>query len=366
MSVYFDKTRGWRYDFILKGLRYHASQFKNKTSAKEAEADKRKEVKAKLQNHQPEPIAMGFLELVNRRLDYVQAYNSERHYTDMKYMAKRWVLVWGKMAADEITPEMVQKFVLKRAKVSAYVANKEIRHLRALFNYSKKLKWIAENPLDGFSFLPVKKKVKYVPTPSDIDKVIAQADPEERDYLTVIRHTMARVSEINRLTWADVNLEERFVVLYTRKKRGGHLTPRRVPMTKEAYEILSRRYKARDLTKDWVFWHTYYDRQKKRFVSGPFKDRKGLMKTLCAKAGAKYFRYHALRHSGASLLDNLNVPIGTIQRILGHENRTTTEIYLHGMDGSERLAMDAFEMGTSKKVPPRVPHKKEGVTDQLQ
>jgi integrase len=43
------------------------------------------------------------------------------------------------------------------------------------------------------------------------------------------------------------------------------------------------------------------------------------------------FRFHALRHFGASLLDQSNVPIGSIQRILGHENRTTTEIYLHAI-----------------------------------
>jgi site-specific recombinase XerD len=28
-------------------------------------------------------------------------------------------------------------------------------------------------------------------------------------------------------------------------------------------------------------------------------------------------------------MDSQNVSIGSIQRLLGHENRTTTEIYLH-------------------------------------
>ncbi len=48
----------------------------------------------------------------------------------------------------------------------------------------------------------------------------------------------------------------------------------------------------------------------------------------------------------------------SLQRILGYENRTPTELYLHGMEGSERLAMEAFEKGTFKKVPPRVSPKK--------
>ena len=63
------------------------------------------------------------------------------------------------------------------------------------------------------------------------------------------------------------------------------------------------------------------------------------MKTLCEKANVRYFRFHALRHLAASMLDNIAVPIGVIQRILGHQNRRTTEIYLHSVGEAERIAM---------------------------
>jgi integrase len=42
-------------------------------------------------------------------------------------------------------------------------------------------------------------------------------------------------------------------------------------------------------------------------------------------------------------MDGNNVPIGAIQRILGHENRKTTEIYLHSIGDLEREAMAVFE-----------------------
>ena len=63
------------------------------------------------------------------------------------------------------------------------------------------------------------------------------------------------------------------------------------------------------------------------------------MRTLCRRAGVTYFRFHALRHFGASVLDRANISLGSIQRILGHENRTTTEIYLHSIDEVDRAAM---------------------------
>ena len=68
------------------------------------------------------------------------------------------------------------------------------------------------------------------------------------------------------------------------------------------------------------------------------------MRSLCKKAGVKYFRFHALRHFGASLLEQSNIPIGSIQRILGHENRTTTELYLHSIGDGERRAMDVLDI----------------------
>jgi hypothetical protein len=43
---------------------------------------------------------------------------------------------------------------------------------------------------------------------------------------------MTLVGEINWLKWDDVNLEAGYVVLYTRKKAGGNLTPRTVQPAK--------------------------------------------------------------------------------------------------------------------------------------
>lgn len=342
MSVYLVNGKGWRYDFTLKGARYTDAWFKTKREAVKVETERREEI------NNPKPVQetltdITFLELVEARLDYVKAYNSLSHYQDHVYMARRWVKKWGDLLCSQIATNMVQQFVLTRNKVSAYCANKEIRYLRALFNFGKRKRLIIQNPVDGIDFLPVDKKIKYVPPSEDIDKVIAVADADTQDYLWTIRETMARISEINRLTWDDVNLKGRYVILYTRKKRGGHLTPRKVPMTENLFEILSRRHTHRDKTKPWVFWHTYWSSKTGEKKEGTFKDRKKIMKSLCKKASVKYFRFHALRHSGASIMDNKNVPLGTIQRILRHENRTTTEIYLHSIGDSERLAMAIYE-----------------------
>lgn len=286
-----------------------------------------------------------FLTLVNKRLDHVKAYNSERHYTDHIYMARKWIVEWDGLTCGEIDTEKIYTFLLKRLEeTSPYTANKELRYLRATFNFgmNSTRQWLAHNPTKGIEFFPVEKKIRYVPPKEDVLRVILSADRDTQDYLYTVALTLGRMSEINRMTWQDVNFNKRHVILYTRKKRGGHLTPRGIHMPDKLFGVLSNLYKNRNKRIPWVFWHRYWSPKSGKWVDGPYKERKRIMRTLCKRPGVPYFRFHAFRHFGASLLDQENVSIGSIQRILGHENRTTTEIYLHSIGESERDAMDVL------------------------
>ena len=127
----------------------------------------------------------------------------------------------------------------------------------------------------GYAMKKIMERVKSLA----IDHSSISDESGTQDYLWAIRETMGRVSEINGLTWDDVDFQQRVVTLYTRKKKGGHSTPRKVPMTENLYEVLSRRFAERDVNKDWVFWHRYWSRKEKKFKEGPYQDRKKIMKT---------------------------------------------------------------------------------------
>ena len=169
----------------------------------------------------PTPTDMAFLELVNLRLDFVQEFRSERHYRTYVHHGRRWAKQWGKLSCAEITITMIQSFMIKRKQsASAYAANQDIVYLKAMFNWGKKRGYIRTNPADGLEFFPVEKRTKCVPPPDHIDKVISLADPDTQDYLITLRETLGRMGEVNRMTWDDVCFTERYVALYTRKKKG--------------------------------------------------------------------------------------------------------------------------------------------------
>lgn len=273
----------------------------------------------------------------------MKAYDTHSHYRDVCYHARRWVKNWSGLICEEITTQKIERHLQKRLTVSSHVANKELQYLRALFNFGIKKQLIKTNPTMGINFFPVEKKKKYVPSKEDVLKVISAGNAEEQQYLWTIVLTAARVGEINGLVWDDIDFDRKLVTLWTRKRKGGNREPREVFMINKLYGILYNRYQLRDPEMPYVFWHTYWSRKLNGWGRGAYGDRKKLMKTLCKRADVKYFRFHALRHLTASILDDLGVPIGVIQRILGHQNRKTTEIYLHTIGEAEREAMTKLE-----------------------
>ncbi|MGO9022446.1 MAG: tyrosine-type recombinase/integrase [Syntrophobacteraceae bacterium] len=359
MSVYLVKGKGWRYELEQGGKRYTHSFFRTKREAKDAIAKRREELK------NPKEVKtetdMDFLDLVNDRLDYVKARYVPGHFDHCRYMAKRWVKRWKDLRCSQITQKMIETFLQERNEAhSGGTANRELRYLRATFNHGKKR--LKENPTDDIKFFAESHKPKHTPSSDDLDKVIAIAHLDTQDYLWTIRDTLGRMSEINRLSWPDVDFAKKCVTLYTRKRENGNLESRLVPMTEKLFEILSRRFETRDRAIPWVFWHTYTSSKTGEKKAGPYIDRKKFMKTLCKKAGVPYFRFHRIRHSGASIMDECKVPTATIQKMLGHKIRKTTEIYLHPIKDSDRAAMMAFERARAIK-PHTKPHtNEEGAT----
>ena len=110
MSVYLVRGKGWRYDFTLNGQRHTKGFYRTKRKALDAASEKRKEI-AEPPEKVETPTDMGFLELVNRRLDHVEAFNSRKYYEDYCYMARRWTKRWGHFGCQQLSVDDVERFL---------------------------------------------------------------------------------------------------------------------------------------------------------------------------------------------------------------------------------------------------------------
>ncbi|MBC2712898.1 MAG: site-specific integrase [Desulfosarcina sp.] len=344
MGFYRDpKRKDWVYRFQFRGNQYGGRGYKTKGAAVTAREDHRKKLNAE---PAPEKTATAFSVVANEYLDEANRRFAKKTYQGKGYCYRIFMeSLGGDRPITDISSVDVDRFLKTRPSNNNF--NVHRKDLLALFHFARKRKYIMENPVNDIDKMPHTPGRKVIPTEEQVIALILVADPvDEKPLLLTILHTLARVDEILRLTWEDINFERKTVTLWTRKRKGGAYEADPMPMNKDLHGTLKALFKKREQT-TWVFLNpktmTRYTRRPK------------LMKGLCMRAFdpackklADYtgpvFGFHALRHFAASLLaDREKFSTKTVQKLLRHKESRTTEIYLHTLGDGMREAAATLE-----------------------
>ena len=168
-----------------------------------------------------------------------------------------------------------------------------------------------------------------------------------------------RRGEILGLSWDDVEATEGTVVLHVRQqlirdKSGVQLVDlktagsRRVlHLSRPVVEVLER-HRARQEAEELVMgrrWHNEHDLIFTSNIGTPL-DPETFGRTvpqICKEAGLGHWSIHELRHSCASLLIAMEVPLEVVAEQLGHASiRVTKDVYGHLMPRSRAKAAEAM------------------------
>jgi integrase len=173
-------------------------------------------------------------------------------------------------------------------------------------------------------------------TEAQVLRLISVADMQmEKPLILVLLHTLARVDEILRLEWKDVDFKLREVTRWTRKRKGGRYEPIKIDMNRDLYDVLIKLWNERTQEK-WVFYN--------KKTGTRYNHRPKFMRSICNRAGINpHVGFHALRHFMASLLADMGISKKIISKLLGHKSMQTTEIYLHSIDESQKDAVKVIE-----------------------
>lgn len=172
---------------------------------------------------------------------------------------------------------------------------------------------------------------KYVPPVEDVAKVLMKATPREKSLLMFLISTGARVGEAYNLTWDDVDFKTKSLLLWTRKRRHSDRESRAIPMTDHLLALLTDLRQNGAPGDGHVFINPNTGRPYERLQPAV----RYMMRRLCKAAGVKRFGFHALRHYVARMLiAGGKANLGDIQVLYGHQNATTTDIYLKSLSAS--------------------------------
>jgi integrase len=320
MGAWKDKKRAHLIaKFQYQKKRYKRGGFKSKLDAMKWEMEKREELEAPI----TETPSISFQELATEYLTFCHARMQKNTWRQKIKVHRDFLKFSGKdMLADKIAPIFIERYLNGRVRSAGNKsANRDLREIKALYNWAiaKEIVFI-RNPTRSIEPFPEEPYIPYIPPLEDINRVKLAADRDARDFLEILFHLAARKSEVARLIWEDVNFEQRWVRLYTRKRKGGEMEIDYLEPNESLYEILKDRYDKRDKSTPNIFSFTE-------------KQLRNMMSELCQKTRVRPFGFHAIRHYVASVInDSGKASMKQIQGVLRHKRQSTTEKYLHVID----------------------------------
>ena len=329
MNVFWRKDRKcWAYEFQHKKQPYRESGFQTKKAAARAEA----EARGLLRSGKFRTSIPTFRELAVDYLKKLSTYHTQAWANQVHWKLNRYFKSLFNLDSDSITAGTIQRILLDlNGKKKPATLNEYRKILNAIFNLGMRNNLITDNPIKYLPPFPQDDTPKYIPPVTDFFKVVQVATPEQKAHLLFMKNTMCRIGASRNVMWNDVNFEERWVMLKTRKKRGGSERRWKVPLNSELVKVLTE-LKQRS-TSEYIFPNKDNNHQ---------KQYPRYLRRLCKKAEIKPFTFHCIRHFAATVAANRNAPLPAIQTILGHEDIATTSIYLQSLDETVRSAAESL------------------------
>ena len=230
---------------------------------------------------------------------------------------------------DKIT---IQEFLFKISKSkNSRTQSRIISGLRSFFDYLVFEKYRSSNPLDQIELPKTGRKLPDTLSTIEIDKIINSIELKNNlDYrnkaiIETLYSCGLRVSELVNLKLSDLFFKENFI-----KVTGKGNKQRFVPIGQSTQKII-RSYviNHRSMTKisDDDLDIIFINRNGKKLTRAMIFT---IVKLQTKKAGIKKkVSPHTFRHSFATHLLQNGADLRAIQMMMGHENITTTEIYMH-------------------------------------
>lgn len=239
---------------------------------------------------------------------------------------------------NEITADDIRLYLAlrqKRDKVTKTTANNELRYLRSFFGYLAVEELIAKNPIAKIERIKCDKQKKNAFTELEVEKLRdACSNAWETAVVETLLSTGCRVTELVNILIKDLEGDQLIVHGKGNKDRVVYLNAKSImAITKYLAErkdsnpyLFPGGYFASP-RKDCKNWYKYPDRvdPKRHCETGSIEHK---VRMVGKKAGVQNVHPHRFRRTCATFALRRGMPIEQVSKMLGHENISTTQIYL--------------------------------------
>lgn len=312
----------WCLDYFVDGRRVRKRIGRSKRLAELALSDIRVKIERREIGFTHSDKRLG--ELIVEYLKHSKAHSTpESHLLNAKVAEKFKAFVGGDRLRN-ITNFQIEQFKNRRKEEGAKSAtvNRELAIVKALFNRGVEWGFLPKSPAAAVKkFKEPKRQARFFSS-AEVNKMLANAENGLRPLVAVLVNTGLRREELLHLTWEDVDLERRLLIVQAKENwRPQDYELRHIPLNDAALKALKELRRRAGANGGWVFADRKGDTCSADHLTHRFK---AMLKGLGIKG-----HLHALRHTFASHLVMQGADLYTVAKLLGHANIKTTEIYAH-------------------------------------
>ena len=273
--------------------------------------------------------------LIDQFIGYIQAEKRfslltvEAYQRDMNQFADYMKREYGIEDLTQVKTTMVKSFIvhLKSEGLVNRSINRKVSTLRTFYKYCLRENLMEKSPMTGIKALKQPKALVKFVTETDINKVSFgdEADfPTLRDHLLfeMLYQTGMRQAELRGLKDGDVDKMSMQVKIHGKRNKD-----RFVPLSREMIVLIDQYKALRDATfttmADRLLLNDKGEEMSPSYVYNKVHHLLEGVTTLKQKSP------HVLRHTFATHLLDEGASLVAIQKLLGHENLATTQIYAH-------------------------------------
>jgi integrase len=192
--------------------------------------------------------------------------------------------------------------------------------------------WEGTNPAAKIHKFKEQKRDRFIlhdELPKFMEALEVEPNRDMRDFFLMCLYTGARCGNVMSMRWEDID----FSIKEWRIPDTKNGEPVRIPLIKEALEILGDRSWLKESSMPWIF--------PGHGKSGHLKEPNVAWKRILSRAGLKNLRIHDLRRTLASYQAIAGTSLLIIGKSLGHKSPQSTAIYARLSNDPVRASMES-------------------------
>ncbi len=309
---------------------------------KEAEAEAANLISAINENRRsgmPDPVF--FADALKNYAKQQKAKNPHTFESSTKYRLAGLLKAFGDYYLHELTKPIVDDYITDRLEeVAQSTVKRDITDLKSVLNLA-----VANGDLRTCpQFMKLSNAPELVRwlTREEEQRLLEVAKAPLKQALIIALDTGVRKSELFGLRWEYISLEKRLLTLPKTKNNDA----RHLKLTERVLETLKE---IGPKKKGHVFVHQKGKHKGKRIL-----ELRRVFQTALTAAEIEDFRFHDLRHTFASRLVQLGIPLFNVSKMLGHKDPKMVERYAHLAPDYQDDAIAALEASQKYGTPLRL------------